>query len=550
MNSFASTHSRATSSNSILPSKVRSAAVIYQTTPPTTMSPFCTPGVVDPSTYSEASSLTSSHQTTGMSSAVNFTSDSKSSSLQTSNDQHRITTNDSNLSSSDMRGIMNGKPPDMLFLPNDFLPAKKKLIDERHGYKIWTYAVHFDRSLPDKNPDGVQMQSFLNKIMHFYEDIYDNLTKCLLSHLMVGWDTLYLMVVSSYPHCFSLLYSTKTRANFYNLHVEGSSIDSIHTAVLSSSHILDDNYLVRVLDIMKHPHKKEWAWFDRAKGAIEKKFKVKFPDNKKHFLYNLSDHHFNKNPDDVQMQPFLNKIMHFYEDIYDNLTKCLLSHLMVGWDTLYLMVVSSYPHCFSLLYSTKTRANFYNLHVEGSSIDSIHTAVLSSSHILDDNYLVRVLDIMKHPHKKEWAWFDRAKGAIEKKFKVKFPDNKKHFLYKISDHHFNNTFNQRMRRGMLQTVGGVWYERIYPKNDQDDIQNVKSFTTLFQGPVVVEKKVIAVLGFPYNGYIVRRAAGVPRYLPTKDELVKAIQFLPEDQFAAQMIEYYRKYHAGKEVRGP
>ena len=50
---------------------------------------------------------------------------------------------------------------------------------------------------------------------------------------------------------------------------------------------------------------------------------------------------------------------------------------------------------------------------------------------------------------------------------------------------------------MLQNVGGVWYERIYPKNDQDDIKKVKSFTTLFQGPVVVEKKVIAVLGFPY-----------------------------------------------------
>ena len=85
-----------------------------------------------------------------------------------------------------------------------------------------------------------------------------------------------------------------------------------------------------------------------------------------------------------------------------------------------------------------------------------------------------------------------------------------------------------MRKGVLQNFGGVWYERIYPKNDRDDIQKVKSFTTLFQGPVVVEKKVIAVLGFPYNGYIVRRTAGVPRYLPTKDELVKAIQFLPED----------------------
>jgi hypothetical protein len=74
-----------------------------------------------------------------------------------------------------------------------------------------------------------------------------------------------------------------------------------------------------------------------------------------------------------------------------------------------------------------------------------------------------------------------------------------------------------MRQGILQNVGGVWYERIYTKNDQDDIQKLKSFTTLFQGPLVVEKKVIAVLGFSYNGYIVRRVADVLRYLPTKDE---------------------------------
>ena len=41
---------------------------------------------------------------------------------------------------------------------------------------------------------------------------------------------------------------------------------------------------------------------------------------------------------------------------------------------------------------------------------------------------------------------------------------------------------------MLQNVMGVRYEGIYPKTNQDDIQKVKSFTTLFQGPVVVEKK--------------------------------------------------------------
>ena len=74
------------------------------------------------------------------------------------------------------------------------------------------------------------------------------------------------------------------RAKFYKLNVEGSSIESIHTAVLSSSHILDDNYLVRVLDIMKHPHKKERAWLEGAKNAIETKFKVKFPDNKNNSL--------------------------------------------------------------------------------------------------------------------------------------------------------------------------------------------------------------------------------------------------------------------------
>ena len=51
-----------------------------------------------------------------------------------------------------------------------FSSSKEKLIDKRHGHKIWTYAVHFDRSLPEKIPDDFQIQSFLNKIMLFYED--------------------------------------------------------------------------------------------------------------------------------------------------------------------------------------------------------------------------------------------------------------------------------------------------------------------------------------------------------------------------------------------
>ncbi len=75
-----------------------------------------------------------------------------------------------------------------------------------------------------------------------------------------------------------------------------------------------------------------------------------------------------------------------------------------------------------------------------------------------------------------------------------------------------------------------------------------SFTTLFNGPGVFEKKHEAVLGFPYQGCIVRRAGGIPRYLPTKDELSKAIQFISEDQFVDQMREYYKRYHVGNEVK--
>ena len=68
----------------------------------------------------------------------------------------------------------------------------------------------------------------------------------------------------------------------------------------------------------------------------------------------------------------------------------------------------------------------------------------------------------------------------------------------------------------------------YLSKKGNDNQMEMNFTTLFNCPVVVEKKLVAVLGFPYQGYIVRGAGGIPRYLPTKDKFSKAIQFLPQD----------------------
>ena len=93
-----------------------------------------------------------------------------------------------------------------------------------------------------------------------------------------------------------------------------------------------------------------------------------------------------------------------YEEVNDNLTKCLLSHLMVCCNIILWVLLNILTVTFFI--GMQTRGNFYNLNVEGCSIESIHTAVLSSSHILDDNYLIRIVDIMKHPHKRERVWFD------------------------------------------------------------------------------------------------------------------------------------------------
>jgi len=98
---------------------------------------------------------------------------------------HTMTSPNSNLTSDDLMGIINGNLPELLHLPNDVLPTTKKLIDHKHWDKIWRYAVHFDRSLPEKNLTFSQMESFLEKINIFYEEANDNLTKCLLSFLKV-----------------------------------------------------------------------------------------------------------------------------------------------------------------------------------------------------------------------------------------------------------------------------------------------------------------------------------------------------------------------------
>ena len=121
-NSAASTYSRESTLNSSVSSKVNSLAedesCITPTTKPTIQISHC-----NKSRDSRESSLTSSHSTIKTSSTV---TSSAVSMLRTSYVQHHIPTPNSNLTSYDMVGIMNGKSPDLLYLPNDFLPTNKK----------------------------------------------------------------------------------------------------------------------------------------------------------------------------------------------------------------------------------------------------------------------------------------------------------------------------------------------------------------------------------------------------------------------------------------
>ena len=131
---------------------------------------------------------------------MHFVSYSHSSLLPISKDHVPISTPNSNLTSYNVGERMNEESPELLHLLSDFLPTKKKQIDKSHGNKIWPYAVHFDRSLPEKDPNDSQMESFLRRINMLYEEVSDILTKCLVSHLKAGCN--FFMGALKYPHFY------------------------------------------------------------------------------------------------------------------------------------------------------------------------------------------------------------------------------------------------------------------------------------------------------------------------------------------------------------
>ena len=95
----------------------------------------------------------------------------------------------------------------------------------------------------------------------------------------------------------------------------------------------------------------------------------------------------------------------------------------------------------------------------------------------------------------------------------KFPDHKKHFLYRITDYLFINTFNRRMRRGMLQNVYREYGMRgLIQKMVKKWQSERKEFYHIVCGSnCCCWEKLHLCPWISFLWVYVRKAAGVPRY---------------------------------------
>jgi hypothetical protein len=133
------------------------------------------------------------------------------------------------------------------------------------------------------------------------------------------------------------------------------------------------------------------------------------------------------------------------------------------------------------------------------TIDKVHREVLNSSKVFNQEYLSRVLQCLKMPQKQERRWLQLATNDVTELFQVRFmyDGHKKNFVEKIADKLFNDTHNQRLRRGMLPT-GTVWYDRLPRPGSLKSLFGKHALTKHQQMQVMVNGNC------PLHGYLVTR----------------------------------------------
>ena len=152
----------------------------------------------------------------------------------------------------------------------DLIPGKLSLLDTQWAKSKWKFARCFDKMLPRENPSETEAVSFYTILLKVYEFTSNTINDCLLDY----YKKLCLKYNLSY-----------TRANC------GDMITQIQDAVMKSSAVYSDEYLLMCLLFMKYPFTYDFDWFQKAIRMIEDEYSIKVPihPQNQNFVYQVLD---------------------------------------------------------------------------------------------------------------------------------------------------------------------------------------------------------------------------------------------------------------------
>lgn len=134
---------------------------------------------------------------------------------------------------------------------------------------------------------------------------------------------------------------------------------------------------------------------------------------------------------------------------------------------------------------------------KSQSVEKMHNAILMSSSQCTDEYLMKVLAFIKLPQKHDLSWVENAQQRVMEQYDIMFPiSGEKNFIHIMAAEEFNDSSNQRLRRGMSKSVGAVWYDRVPG--------DAKKNGTLEKCPVKIESKIVTIGVYTVKGHLLTK----------------------------------------------
>ena len=163
-------------------------------------------------------------------------------------------------------------PKKKMTIPQSLIPPNRAKINIKLAEGHWCYANHFDKNLPKSNPEDRHLQKYADILRSVLDNTYNKLHDRLLEHLQ-HLTRKYGILATSFEN-----HSSK-------------NIDSIHKAVLSSTHRFSDQYLSMVLEFLKMPQKQEVEWLRLATEDVKNQYDIEFEFGKRNFVQEHAKKH-------------------------------------------------------------------------------------------------------------------------------------------------------------------------------------------------------------------------------------------------------------------